>query len=187
MWKDTWIISCCMQMRNHYIVHLKLTKQLLLSHPAVSNSLQPRGLQHSRPPCPSPSPEICRVHIHCIGDAIQPSHPLTPSSPLPSIFPSIRDFSNGPTVLELQLQHQSFQHVFRVDFPKDWLVWFPCCPRDLQESSQYHSLKASILWHFAFFIVQLSQPYLTTGKIIALPLSAWLLTIHNSIHWLYFN
>ena len=46
--------------------------------PSVSNSATP---WHTRPPCPSPSPEVCPSHVHCIGDAIQPSHPLMPSSP----------------------------------------------------------------------------------------------------------
>ena len=66
---------------------------LLFSHPVMSDSLQPHGLQWARPPCPSISPEVCPILVHCIGDAIQPSHPLTPFLLLPSIFPSIRDFS----------------------------------------------------------------------------------------------
>ena len=59
---------------------------------------------------------------------------------LPSIFPSIRVFSNGlhirdsshqvAKVLEFQLQHQSFQWIFKIDFHQDWLVWSPCSPRD---------------------------------------------------------
>ena len=52
-------------------------------------------------------------------------------------------------VLELQLQHQSFQWVFRVDSLKDWLVWCPCCPRDSQESSPDHSLK----WFYLLIII----------------------------------
>ena len=50
------------------------------SHSVVSNSLQNHGLQHARTLCPSPSPEVAQVHVHCIGDAIQPSHLLTLSS-----------------------------------------------------------------------------------------------------------
>jgi len=52
---------------------------LWFSHPVMFNSLQLHGLQHTRPPCPSPSPKVTRVHVHCISDAIQPSHPLAPS------------------------------------------------------------------------------------------------------------
>ena len=69
--------------------------------------------------------------------------------------------------MEFQLQHQSFR-IFRTDFLEEGLVGSPCSPRDSQESSQHHSSKASILQHSAFFTVQLSHPYMTTGKIIAL-------------------
>ena len=75
---------------------------------------------------------------------------------LPSICPSIRGFSNESAlhtmcvakVLELQLQHQSFQWIFRVDLLKNWLVWSPCCPRDSQESSpapQFESINSLAL------------------------------------------
>ena len=54
------------------------------SHSFVSDSLWPHGLQHARPPCPSPTPEFTQTHVHWVGDAIQPSHP--PSSPSPLAF-----------------------------------------------------------------------------------------------------
>ena len=53
-------------------------------------------------------------------------------------------------ILELQLQHKSFQRVFRVDFPEDWLVWSPCCPRASQESSsapQFEGINYLVLCH----------------------------------------
>ena len=50
----------------------------------VSNSLRPHELQHARPPCPSPTPGVTQTHVHRVGDAIQPSHPL--SSPSPPAF-----------------------------------------------------------------------------------------------------
>ena len=53
-------------------------------------------------------------------------------------------------------------------FPLGWLVWSPCCPRDSKSLLQHHSSKASILWCSAFFMVQLSHPYMTTRKTIAL-------------------
>ena len=87
------------------------------------------------------------------------------------------------TILEFQLQHQSFQRVLRVDFPEDWLVWSPCCPRDSQESSPAHSLKASIPQCSAFFMVQLSQLYETTGKTTALII----LTFVSRVIFLLFN
>ena len=78
-------------------------------------------------------PEFAQTHVHWVSDAIQPCHPLSSLLLLPSIFPSIRIFSNE-LVLCIKW-HQSFQWIFRVDFPWDWLVWSPCCPSDSQESS----------------------------------------------------
>ena len=64
-----------------------------------------------------------------------------------------------PKYWSFKLQHHSFQWILTIDFFQDWLVWFPCYPRDFQESSP-----ASILRCSAFFMVQLSHPYMTTGK-----------------------
>ena len=85
-----------------------------------------------------------------------------------SLFQRVRSSHQVVKVLKLQLQHQSFQWIFRIDFLYNWLVWSPCSPRDSQESSQHHSSKAPILQHSAFFIVQFSHPHMTTGKTIAL-------------------
>ena len=99
----------------------------------MSNYLRPHGLQHSRPPCLSPTPRVYSTHIHWVGDAIQPSHPL--SSPSLStfnlsqhqgIFQWVSFFRQVAKVLEFQ--HQSFQWIFRVDFLWGGLVWSPCCP-----------------------------------------------------------
>ena len=59
-----------------------------------------------------------------------------------------------PKVLKLQLQHQFFKWIFRTDFLYDWLVWYPCSPRDSQESSPIPQLKTSVLQCSAFFILQ---------------------------------
>ena len=71
---------------------------LLFSHSVVSNSLRPHGQQHARPPVPHQLPKFAQVHVHCIGDGIQPSHPLMPPFLLPSVFPKIRDSSNKSAV-----------------------------------------------------------------------------------------
>ena len=99
---------------------------------------------------------------------------------LPSIFPSIRVFFQWVTsshqvskVLEFQLQHQSFRWIFRVGFVSDGLVWSPCSPRYSQEFSPTPQFKSIFLWCSAFFIVQFSHPYMTTGKTIAL--TRWIL------------
>ena len=87
-------------------------------------------------------PKFAQVHVHCIGDAIKPSHPLTPSSASALslaqhhwLFQWVSCSHQMTKILELQLQHQSFQWKFRVHLPSDWLVLSPCCPRDFQESS----------------------------------------------------
>ena len=92
---------------------------------------------------------------------------------LPSIFPSIRVFFYESSlqvakVLELQLQHQSFQRIFRIDsFRIDWFDLL-AVHMTLKSLLQHHSLKASILWCSAIFMVQLSHSYVTTGKTMAL-------------------
>ena len=93
-------------------------------------------------PVPPHLPEFAQVHVHCISDVIQPSHPLLLSFPSAfslsqhqSLFQWVGCFHQVGKVLELQLQHQSFQWAFRVDFLQNWLVWYLCFPRDSQESS----------------------------------------------------
>ena len=120
-------------------------------------------------------PRFAQVHVHCIGDAIQPSHLLIPSSPLPSLFPSIRDFSSESALHISWLKYWSFsfsispsnQYSGLISFRVDWLDLL-IVQGTLKCLLQYCSSKASILWHSAFFIVQLSHPYMTTEKTIAL-------------------
>ena len=132
----------------------------------VSDSLQPQGLQHARLPCPSPVPGPCSNSC----PLSQWCHPTIVSSVIPFscfLFSNESALHIVAKVLELQLQHQSFQWVFRVDFLSGWLVWSPCCPRDSQESSpvpQFESINSQCS---AFFMVQLSHPFMTTGKAIA--------------------
>ena len=110
-------------------------------------------------------------------ESVMPSNHLIFCCPLllpPSIFPSIGHFQCVSSsyqiakVLEFQLQHQSFQWIFKTDFLWDWLVWFLAIQGTIKNLLQYHSSKAAILWRSAFFIVQLSHPYMTPGKTIAL-------------------
>ena len=121
-------------------------------------------------------PEFTQTHVHRVGDAIQPSHPLlSPSPPAPNpsqhqgLFQRINSLHEVVKVLEFQLQHQSFQRTPRIDLLQDGLVGSPCSLKDSQESSPTPQFKkASILQRSAFFTVQLSHPYMTTGKTIAL-------------------
>ena len=119
-------------------------------------------------------PELVLTHIYQVSIAIQPSHPLLSPS-LPSIFPSIRVFSN--------------ESVLHIRWPNYWSFSFSICPSNeypgliscrmdwldilavqgtLKSLLQHHSSKASILRHSAFLIVQLTYLYMTTGKTIAL-------------------
>ena len=120
--------------------------------------------------------EFAQTHVPWVGDAIQPSCSLfCPSLPdfnlsqHQGLFQLVGSLHQMVKVLKLQLQAQVFQWMVRVNFLQDWLVWFPCSPRDSQESSPTLQFKkASILWCSAFFMVQLSHLYMTTGKTIAL-------------------
>ena len=89
----------------------------------TSGSLRPHGPQHARPPCPSPAPEFPQTHVHRVGGAIQPSHPLSPPSPFAlnlsqhqGLFQWDTSSHQVAKVLELQLQHQSLQWIFRTEF-----------------------------------------------------------------------
>ena len=105
------------------IQHCKLTiSSVPSSNSVISNSLWPHGLQHTRLPCPSPTPELALTHVHWVVDAIQPSHPLLLPY-IPAFNPSqhqglfwVSALHQVATVLELQLQPQSFQWIFRTDF-----------------------------------------------------------------------
>ena len=95
-------------------------------------------------------PELTQTHVHWVGDPILPPHPLLSPSSLAfnlsqhqGLFQWVGSHQ-VVKVLELQLQHQSFQWIFRVDFLWDWLVWSSCCPKDSQESLPAPQLKASI-------------------------------------------
>ena len=119
-------------------------------------------------------PEFTQTHIHWVGDAIQPSHPLSPSpltfdlSQHQSLFKWVSSSHEVAKVWEFQLQHQSFQWISGlISFRMDWLDLL-AVQETLERLLQHHSSKASILWCSAFFIVQLSHPYMTTGKTIAL-------------------
>ena len=119
--------------------------------------------------------EFTQTHVLWVSDTIQPSHPLSSPSPPAfnlaqnqGLFQWVSSLHQVAKVLEFQLQHQSFQWIFRIDFLWDTLVEFPYIQGTLKSLLQYHSSKASILQCSAFFIVQLSRPYMTTGKTIAL-------------------
>ena len=120
-------------------------------------------------------PEFTQTHVHWVGDAIQPSHPLSFPSPTfslsqhQSLFQWVSSSNQEVKVLEFQLQHQSFQWIFKSWFPLGLTGLISLLIQEtLKSLRQHHSSKTSILWHSAFFMVQLSHPYMTTGETIAL-------------------
>ena len=162
------------------IIWLFCALWLLLSHLVLSDSLWPHGLQEGRNsstrgfPVLYRLPEIAQTHVRWVDDAIQPFILLSLSPPAfnlsqhQGLFLWVSSPLQVSKVLELQLQHQSFQWIFRTDFLRDWLVDLLAVQGILKSPLQHHSSKASILWLSAFVMVHLSHPYVNTGKTIAL-------------------
>ena len=142
----------------------------------MSDSLQPHGLQHTRLPCPSPTPRTysnsCPLGRWC--------HPTTlssvvPFSSCPQSFPASGSFqmsefftSGGQSIASFSFSiSPSNEHPGLISFRMDWFDLL-AIQGTLKSLLQHHNSKASILWCSAFFIVQLSHPYMTTGKTIAL-------------------
>ena len=164
-----------------YLIGLKSNKHNInqvfssvqFSCSVVSNSLQPHELQHARPPCPSLTPRVhpnpcplsqwCHPSIHLIL-----CHPFLL---LPSIFPSIRVFSNESALLIRWPKYWSFrfyispsnEHPGLISFRRDWLGLL-AVQGTLKCLLQHHSSKASILQCSTFFIVQISHPYMPLEK-----------------------
>ena len=142
----------------------------------VCNSLWLHGLQHSRPPCPSPTPRACsnscplsRWCHPTISSSVIPfsfllqSFPASGSFQMSQLLVSSSESSGvsaSASVLPMNIQDW---------FPLGWTDWISLQSKGtLKSLLQCHSSKASILWRSAFFTVQLSHPYMTPGKTIAL-------------------
>ena len=128
----------------HSSVHLSAyyISSVQFSCSVVSNYLRPMDYSMPGFPVQHQLPELAQTQVYRVGDAIQPSHPLfSPSPPALNLFQHqgllqwVSSLHQVAKLLELQLQHQSFQWIFRTDFLQDWLVGSPYSPRDSQESS----------------------------------------------------
>ena len=136
-------------------------------------TLRPHGLQHARLACPSPTPRACsnscQLSRWChpnISSSVIPFSCCLPSFPTSGSFPVSQFFASGgqsigasASVLPMNIQDW---------FTLGWTCWIFLQSKGLSSLLQHHSSKASILRHSAFFTVQLSHPYMTTGKTVAL-------------------
>ena len=141
----------------------------------MSDSLQPHGLQHARPPCPSPTPGVYSDS----NPLSQWCHPTISSSVIPfssafnlsqhqGLFKWVSSSHRGPKYWSFSFNTSlSNEHSGLISFRMDWLNLL-VVQGTLKSLLQHLSSKASILQWSAFFIVQLSHPYMTTGKTIAL-------------------
>ena len=159
------------------LIHSPPTKvfSVQFSFSIVFSSLRPHGLQHPRLPW-SITNSRSLIKLMSIESVMPSSHLILccPLLLLPSIFPTIRVFSNESVLCIRWPKYWSFsfnispsnEHPGLISFRMDWLDLL-AVQGTLKSLLQHHSSKASILWHSAFFIVQLSHPYMTTGKTIA--------------------
>ena len=161
----------------HY-VHFVLNafSSVQFSHSVVSNSLWPHEPQHARPPCPSPTPGV-HPNSYPLSQWCHPtiSSFVVPFFSCPESFPASRSFPMSQTLRMRWPKYWGFsfsispynEHSGLISFRMDWLDLL-AVQGTLKSLLQHHSSKASILLRSAFFIVQLSHPYMTTGKNIAL-------------------
>ena len=122
-------------------------------------------------------PEFAQIHVHWVGEVIQPSHPLMPpfSGVLSSIFLSIRVFSNESALHIMWPKYWNFSFSISLsnkylELISLWIGWFDllAVQETLKSFLQHHNLKTSILRHSAFLMFQLSYLHMTIGKTIAL-------------------
>ena len=138
------------------------------SHSVVSNSLQPHGLQHARPPCSSPTPGVhpnsCPLSQWChppSHSSVVPFSSCLQSFPASGSFSVSQFFSSGGHSIGVSALASVLPMNTQDCFPLGWTGWI-----SLQSKGPSRIFsKASILWCSAFFMVQLSHPYMTTGKI----------------------
>ena len=150
-----------------------------LRHTVVSDSLWSHGLQHTRPPCPSPTPGVysnssplSRWCHPTISSSVIPFSSLLQSFPASGSFPVSQFFAPGGQSTGVSASASVLPMNIQDWFPLRWTGWISMqCKGTLKSILQHDSSKASILWPSAFFIIQISHPYMTTGKTI--PLTRW--------------
>ena len=141
----------------------------------MSDSLQPHGLQHARFPCPLPTPgaysNSCPSHwwFHpTISSSVVPFSSCLQSFPSSGSFPMSQFFARGGQSIGVSASTSVLPMNIQDWFPLGLTGWISLQSKGLSSLLQHHGSKATILQCSAFFIVQLSHPYMTTGKVIAL-------------------
>ena len=141
----------------------------------MSDSLRPHGLQHARLPCLSLSPgdgsNSCPLSRSChptISPSVVPFCSHLQSFPASGSFPVSQFFTSGGQSIGVAASTLVFSTNIQDWFPLGWTGWISLKSKGLSRVLQHHSSKVSILWCSAFFTVQFSHPYMTTGKTIAL-------------------
>ena len=160
--------------QNPVITNLLVSSSVQFSHSVVSNSLQSHGLKQARTPCPSSTPgaytNSCPLSWWChptILSSVVPFSSCLQTFPASGSFPMSQFFPSGGQNIGVSasISSPSSEYPGLISFRMDWL---DLLAGTLKSLLQHHSWKAAILWHSAFFIVQLSYPYVITGKTIAL-------------------
>ena len=144
------------------------------SRSVIPDSLQLHELHHARPPCPSPTTGAYSISCPLSGwyhPTISSSLPFSHLQSLPASgsFRMSQFFASGGQSIEVSASTSVLPMNIQDWIPLGWTDWISLQSEGLSKNFlQHHSSKASILWHSAFFMVKLSHPYMTTGKIIAL-------------------
>ena len=161
----------------------------------LSDSLRPRGLQHARLPCPSPTPRACSNscplswwYHPTISSSVVPFSFCLQSFSASGSFPVSQFFPSGGQSIGASASASVLAMDIQDWFPLGWTGWISLqFQGTLKNLLQQHSSKAPILWHSAFFIAWLSHPYMTTGKTIALTrwtfVSKVMSLLYNMLGW----
>ena len=161
-------------------------------HPVVSDSLQPHESQHTRPPCPSPTPRVyanscplSRLFHPTISSSVVPFSSCSQSLPASGSFPMSQLFAWGGQSIGVSASASVLPMNTQDWSPSGWTGWLSLQSKGtLKSLLQHHSSKASILQRSAFFTVQLLHPYMTTGKTEYQPLIPQFLTVQLNYYFL---
>ena len=172
---ESWIIKKANEQLNGNYIHIYVSVQFSLS--VVSDSSRLRDCSTPGFPVLHHLPELAQTHVHWVSDAIQLSHPLSSPSP-PAFNLSIRVFLNESALPIRRSKYWRFSFSISPSDEYSGLIslridWFDILVVQRTRLLHHHNLKTSTLWPSAFFMVQLSHSYMTTGKTIALTIGTY--------------